>query len=74
MRAETAASQQMAFEKGIGFGKLAQQIFPDGKDALPIDHFHYLEAINQTYNWIQSVERAIYKTSGPGRKLYWKMN
>jgi len=63
LRAEISASQQMVFEKGTDVGKLAQELFPAGKDASPIDYYHYPEATNQTYEWIQSGEKVIYEAA-----------
>jgi hypothetical protein len=63
LRAEVSASQQMVFEKGTGAGRLAQQLFPGGKDASPVDPFHYSEAIRQTFDWIKAGEKIIYEAA-----------
>jgi hypothetical protein len=60
---ELSTSQRMIFEKGTDIGKLARQLFPGGKDASPIDHFHYPEAIEQTNDWLQTEERVIYEAA-----------
>src|SRR5688572_1126353 len=63
LRTEISGSQQMVFEKGTDVGKLAQQIFPGGKDASPVDYFHYPESITQTYNWTRAEEKVIYEAA-----------
>ncbi len=37
--------------------------FPGGKDASPIDSFHYSEAVQQTQEWLQSGEKIIYEAA-----------
>ena len=61
LREEVSPSQQMIFEKGTDMGILARELFPGGKDASPIDHFHFREAIKQTYEWIQAGDKIIYE-------------
>jgi len=61
LRPEISASQQMVFTKGTNTGILAQQLFPGGKDASPVDYFSYPAAIQQTYDWINNGEAIIYE-------------
>jgi CRISPR/Cas system-associated exonuclease Cas4 (RecB family) len=63
LAAELSASQEMVFEKGTDVGKLARELFRGGKDASPIDPFHYPEAIQQTYKWVQAGEAVIYEAA-----------
>ena len=53
----------MVFERGTNVGKLAQQLFPGGKDATPIDYYSYPLAIRQTYDWILNGEKIIYEAA-----------
>ena len=43
--------------------KLAQQLFPGGKDATPVDYFSYPQAIRQTYDWFTGGEKIIYEAA-----------
>lgn len=63
LRPEISASQQMIFERGTDVGKLAQQLFPGGKDATPIDHYSYPLAIRQTFDWITMGEKIVYEAA-----------
>ncbi|QNA44307.1 DUF2779 domain-containing protein [Lacibacter sediminis] len=63
LRPEISAAQQMVFQKGTDVGQLAQQLFPEGKDATPIDSYHYAESIRQTYEWIEAGEKIIYEAT-----------
>lgn len=63
LTAELTAGQQMVFEKGTDVGLLARQLFPGGKDASPIDHFHYPEAIQYTGELVQAGETIIYEAA-----------
>jgi len=63
LRPEISESQQMVFTKGTNTGLLAQQLFPAGKDATPVDYFSYPQAIMQTFDWINSGEKIIYEAS-----------
>lgn len=55
------SSQEMVFEKGTNVGLLARELFPGGKDASPIDHFHYPESVQLTYKLISDGETIIYE-------------
>jgi len=61
LRPEISEAQQMVFTKGTNTGLLAQQLFPGGKDATPVDYFSYPAAIRQTYAWISYGETIIYE-------------
>jgi len=61
LRPEISDAQQMVFTKGTNTGLLAQQLFPGGKDATPVDYFSYPAAIKQTHDWISYCETIIYE-------------
>ncbi len=61
LRPEISDAQQMVFTKGTNTGLLAQQLFPGGKDATPVDYFSYPAAIKQTHDWINNGETIIYE-------------
>jgi len=61
LRPEISESQQMVFTKGTNTGLLAQQLFPGGKDATPVDYFSYPAAIRQTHDWVSNGETIIYE-------------
>ena len=63
LRQEISDAQQMIFNKGTNTGLLAQQLFPGGKDASPVDYFSYPQAIRQTYDWITNGETIIYEAA-----------
>ena len=63
LRPEISPSQQMVFQRGSDVGKLAQQLFPGGKDATPIDFYSYPIAIRQTFEWINEGEKIIYEAA-----------
>lgn len=63
LRPELSVAQQMVFQKGTNVGQLAQQLFPEGKDATPIDSYHYSESIRQTYEWVEAGEQTIYEAA-----------
>ena len=63
LKQEISVSQQMIFAKGTNIGLLAQQLFPGGKDASPVDYFSYPAAIRQTHNWICNNETIIYEAA-----------
>lgn len=63
LRPDISDSQQMVFERGTDTGLLARQLFPQGKDASPIDHFKFPESIQQTAKWIADGEPVIYEAA-----------
>ena len=50
------------FSKGKYVGELARSLFPNGKDASPLD-YEYKGALEKTYHWIESGEQVIYEAS-----------
>ncbi len=60
--ARTPESEYNSFSKGKYVGELARSLYPDGKDASPID-YDYKAALEKTYSWIQSGEQVIYEAS-----------
>lgn len=63
LRGEVSASQQLVFEKGADVGLLAQQLFPGGRNATPVDYKHFDQAFAQTAEWIAAGESVIYEAS-----------
>ena len=57
-----AESDYSLFSKGQYVGKLARTLFPDGKDATPVEH-DYKKALERTYEWIECGEPVIYEAS-----------
>jgi Domain of unknown function(DUF2779) len=55
-------SEYTLFSKGKYVGVLARNLYPDGKDASPLD-YDYKTALEKTYNWILSGEQVIYEAS-----------
>ena len=56
-------SQQLLFDKGTDVGFLAQQVFPNGKDASPISFYDFSESILNTKQWINEGTQTIYEAS-----------
>ncbi len=44
----TPSSLQAVFDQGTNIGILAQQLFPDGADASPENHFKMVESVGKT--------------------------
>jgi len=63
LREEISAAQQQVFQRGTNIGLLAQQLFPGGKDATPVDHYHYQDSVKQTGDWITQGEKIIYEAT-----------
>jgi hypothetical protein len=63
LAASISAGRQMIFNRGTDVGNLARHLFPNGKDASPIDTFHYPESIKQTYDWIEAGDPIIYEAA-----------
>jgi hypothetical protein len=57
-----AESDYNLFSKGQYVGKLARALFPEGKDATPLEH-DYRKALERTYEGVESGEQVIYEAS-----------
>ncbi|MBS4043351.1 MAG: DUF2779 domain-containing protein [Chitinophagaceae bacterium] len=57
------ASQEALFNAGHDVGELAQTLFPNGKDATPINFYDFSLSIENTKKWIQSGEPTIYEAA-----------
>ena len=56
-------SLQAVFEQGTNIGVLAQQLFPDGADASPDNHFKMVESVGKTLDFISHGETIIYEAT-----------
>ncbi len=56
-------AQQELFDKGHLVGSLAQQKFPNGKDATPESYYDFSEAIENTARWIGEGVQTIYEAA-----------
>lgn len=63
LKPEISAGQEMIFARGTNVGKFARQLFPGGKDASPINSFHYRESVQQTFDWIEAAEPVFYEAA-----------
>lgn len=57
------AKQQQKFDRGIRVGKLAQKLFPNGKDCTPPSPFQYAQSVVATAYYIQKKEEVIYEAT-----------
>jgi predicted RecB family nuclease len=55
--------QQQKFDRGIRVGKLAQQLFPNGKDCTPPSHMQYAQSIAATKLLIAQKQDVIYEAA-----------
>jgi hypothetical protein len=56
-------SLQAVFKRGNNVGILAQQLFPNGKDASPENHFKVFESVGKTIDFINQGEDVIYEAT-----------
>ncbi|MDB4161789.1 DUF2779 domain-containing protein [Bacteroidia bacterium] len=56
-------SLQAVFDQGTKIGILAQQLFPDGVDASPENHFKMVESVEKTIDFISQGETIIYEAT-----------
>lgn len=61
LRDESNENDESVFEQGIEVGKLAQQLYPDGVNALPDKEFDYADALNKTTRFIKEKQPIIYE-------------
>tara|TARA_B110000908_G_scaffold167088_1_gene219396 strand:- start:213 stop:1691 length:1479 start_codon:yes stop_codon:yes gene_type:complete len=59
----TPTSLQAVFDQGNNIGILAQQLFPNGADASPENHFKMVESVEKTLNFISQGESIIYEAT-----------
>ena len=59
----TPQSLQAVFDQGTNVGILAQELFPNGVDASPENHFKMLESVGKTLDFISQGEAIIYEAT-----------
>ena len=59
----TPSSLQSVFDQGTNIGLLAQELFPNGADASPENHFKMVESVVKTQSFISQGESIIYEAT-----------
>ena len=59
----TPTSLQAVFDQGTNIGILAQELFPNGVDASPENHFKMVESVGKTQDFIFQGETIIYEAT-----------
>ena len=59
----TPSSLQAVFDQGTNIGLLAQDLFPNGADASPENHFKMVESVGITQDFISHGETIIYEAT-----------
>jgi len=59
----TPSSLQAVFDQGTNIGLLAQELFPNGADASPENHFKMVESVRKTLDFISQGESIIYEAT-----------
>ena len=59
----TPSSLQAVFDQGTNIGLLAQELFPNGADASPENHFKMVESVGKTLKFISQGESIIYEAT-----------
>lgn len=59
----TPSSLQAVFDQGTNIGILAQELFPNGVDASPENHFKMVESVGKTLKFIFQGESIIYEAT-----------
>jgi len=59
----TPTSLQAVFDQGTNIGLLAQELFPNGADASPKNHFKMVESVGKTLKFISQGESIIYEAT-----------
>jgi hypothetical protein len=59
----TPTSLQAVFDQGTNIGILAQELFPNGADASPENHFKMVESVGKTLGFISQGETTIYEAT-----------
>ena len=63
LKDSTPSSLQAVFDQGTKIGLLAQELFPNGVDASPENHFKMVESVGETLNFITQGESIIYEAT-----------
>jgi len=63
LKDSTPSSLQAVFDQGTNIGILAQDLFPNGADASPENHFKMVESVEKTLNFISKGESIIYEAT-----------
>ena len=59
----TPSSLQVVFDQGNNIGILAQELFPNGADASPENHFKMVESVVKTQDFVSQGESIIYEAT-----------
>ena len=59
----TPSSLQAVFDQGTNIGLLAQELFPNGADASPENHFKMVESVRKTQEFISQGKSIIYEAT-----------
>ena len=59
----TPQSLQAVFDQGTNVGILAQELFPNGVDASPKNHFKMVESVGKTLDFISKGKTTIYEAT-----------
>lgn len=63
LRGEISSGQQAIFARGTEVGKLAEQLFPNGIDARPVDTFSYQQSVLDTEKFIANGYSVVYEAA-----------
>ncbi len=63
LRDPISSSLQTTFDQGTNIGILAQELFPNGVDASPENHFKIVESVGKTLDYINNGESIIYEAT-----------
>ena len=63
LRPAVTEQQESLFNTGHQVGILAQQVFPEGKDASPEIYFDFSKSIQDTAEWIKDGVQTIYEAA-----------
>ncbi len=63
LRDEISSQLQAIFNQGTNVGVLAQDLFPNGVDASPSNHFKIQESVLKTKEFIENGETIIYEAT-----------
>ena len=63
LKPEISEQQELLFSTGHEIGELAQNAFPNGKDASPENYYDFSKSIQDTKDWIDSGVKTIYEAA-----------
>ncbi|MDA9299311.1 DUF2779 domain-containing protein [Saprospiraceae bacterium] len=63
LKDSTPSSLQAVFDQGTNIGLLAQELFPNGADASPENHFKMVESVGKTQKFISQGVSIIYEAT-----------